>query len=185
MAAALLASALYLCTPAMAGEYSVKVKRGRLTIKADNSPFGSIMNRIGKSAGFEVAISPDIAAKSVTTEFSDIDLERGIQRLMGLISHRNFFMFYGRDGKIKKIEIYGAGKLSSLSGTKPPKSTPPPDGAMIPMIPEATDAGPKTPKQTNADSKPREIENIDGVPYIPPAKMPEYIPPRRGIGSGK
>ena len=183
MAAILIMAALYLCPVAEASDFTVKVARGRLSVKADNAPFGSLMDKIAKSAGFEVVISPDVAQKSLTTEFKDLDMERGIQRLMGLISHRNFFMFYGRDGNIKKIEIYGA---KGASTAKPAKRRPPAadtvPGTVPPgMVPLVLDPPEGTGSEASAPKKPGNSK-LDKVPYIPPASLPEYIPPRRGIG---
>jgi hypothetical protein len=179
IAATLMVAALFHCQPAGAKDFSVKVTRGRLSVKADKAIFGSLMDRIAKDAGFELSISPDIAAKTLSTEFMDLDLERGIQRLMGLIRHRNFFMFYGRDGNIKKIEIYGARKGSSGPAVKPPSHPDVPGQRMVPMIMEPP-PGSKLDRSSNRGKK-----DIKGAPYIPPASMPEYIPPRRGIGGGK
>jgi len=173
----LIVPALYTCPPAEASAFSVKVNRGRLTVKADEAPFGPLMDTIAKDAGFELTISADVATKKLSTEFRDLDLERGIQRLMGLIRHRNFFMFYGRDGNIKKIEIYGSSSGSGTSKPQPPSPGIPgsPGRRMVPMVIEPP-TGSGSPGGQHVPGK------VIGVPYIPPANLPEYIPPRRGIG---
>jgi len=177
IAATLMVAALFHCPLAGADDFSVKVNRGRLSVKADNARFGSLMDKIARDAGFELSISPDIAQKTLSTEFMDLDLERGIQRLMGLIRHRNFFLFYGRDGNIKKIEIYGSTGGSSGPAARPPSHPDAPGQGIVPMIVDP-------PADSTPDSK-SERGKITVAPYIPPASMPEYIPPRRGIGSGK
>jgi len=177
IAVTLAVAALILCQQAWSSDFYVKVNRGRLSVTADNAHFGTLMDQIAKDAGFELSISPDVAGKTLSTEFRDLDLERGIQRLMGLISHRNFFMFYGRDGNIKKIEIYGAGS-GSTGPASPRPSMPKGHGqGMVPMVMDSPTEGPVS-KKTSKDGR----NDIKGIPYIPPATMPEYIPPRRGIG---
>lgn len=187
LAVTFLVSALLLCPRAEASNFSVKVNRGRLTVKATNASFGRLMNDIAKNAGFELSISSDVASRKLSTDFSDLDLERGIQRLMGLIRHRNFFMFYGRDGNIKKIEIYGSSVASSGSRTStPPPSYPGGPGSpgrrMAPMIMEPP---PGSMPGGSSPGRPRSPGNMSGTPYIPPATLPEYIPPRRGIGDSR
>lgn len=179
IAVTLALTALMLCLEAWASNYYVKVNRGRLSVTAENANFGSLMDKIAKDAGFEVLISPDIASKKLSTDFRDLDLERGIQRLMGLIRHRNFFMFYGRDGEIKKIEIYGAGRGSSLPVTRQPSHPRGPGQGMTPLVMDPPAASGKGGTSKGG------AQDIKGIPFIPPLTLPEYVPPRRGIGGSK
>jgi hypothetical protein len=170
-------AALFLCPPAGASDFSVKVNRGRLSVKANSARFGPLMDKIAKEAGFEISLSPDVAAKRLSTDFMDLDMERGIQRLMGLIRHRNFFMYYGRDGSIKKIEIYGAGRGTRGSTGRPPSHPGGPGQGVAPLI---MDPPANSDNKSGSSGYKRDLKT---APYIPPAAIPEYIPPRRGIGS--
>lgn len=172
-------TALLLCQQAGASNFDVKVNRGRLSVTADKAHFGSLMDKIAKDAGFEVSISPDIASKTLSTDFRDLDMEKGVQRLMGLIRHRNFFMFYGRDGNIKKIEIYGASKGSSRLKARPPSRPGVPGQRIAPMVMD-----PPAGSGTGAVSR-KGNKKLNSTPFIPPVTIPEYIPPRRGIGRSK
>lgn len=84
----------------------VRVRSGMLSVKLKAEQFGSTLKEIGRQAGFETIVSKEVAEKELTTTFRDIELHKGIQRLLSLISHRNFFIYYGADDSIKKIEVY-------------------------------------------------------------------------------
>lgn len=184
-AAALVAVVFCLtATAASAADAQVKVYRGRVSVKAEDARFGDVMNQIARGAGFEVIISPDIAKKSLSTTFTDLDLERGIQRLMGLISHRNYFIYYGRDDNIKKVEVYGKQALPSSGKPAPPVKDADPRHRPKMIKPPVTDGPTVEPDalpDTGKSAPEKPIKEIKGVPYIPPASMPEYIPPHRGI----
>ena len=76
---------LYSECNAETGDFTVKASRGRLSVKADEAQFGHIMEEIARKAGFEVTISTDVAIRTISTDFRDLELEQGINRLMGLI----------------------------------------------------------------------------------------------------
>lgn len=192
MAATITVVALgFLCADcnAEAGDFTVKASRGRLSVTADEAQFGHIMEELARKAGFEVTISTDVAIKTISTNFRDLELEQGINRLMGLIRHRNFFISSGRDGKIKKIDIFGKGKSTTINPRKRKKTGDP--TVMLPtttqMTPDVMDSPrtdtPKGHKRTVRPSTNKRI--IKGVPYIPPANVPEYIPPGRGISKDR
>lgn len=100
--------------------YKVKLFKSFLSVDAQEAAFGDIMAEVAGKVGFELVISPDIAEKKLTTSFSDVEVQRGIQRLLALINHKNYFMHYGREGNIKKLEIYGSVSPSTVRSLPAP-----------------------------------------------------------------
>lgn len=172
----------------------VRVVHGRLSVRAEGVMFGALFRGIANAAGFEAVISPDVAGRVISSTFRDIPLETGLQRLLRLINHRNFFMFYGPEGELRKIEIYGASastpqtrpgaQTSPGTRTQPLRPTSPSrlpgvdsPGAPMGIVPMGTEGYPPN------DIPPDEFEDEPdaGVPYIPPTQEPEYIPPTRRL----
>jgi len=172
IAVAFMALAFLLCSHAGATEPYVEVSSGRLSITAESANFGRLIGKIAEDAGIEVEISPAIASKTLSTDFRNLPLERGIQRLMGLINHRNFFMLYGHDGNIKKIDIYETQKTSPRSTLRPTVRPGIQKHGAAPAMVE-----PPTALRSAGDPGNRDL-NIKGEPYTPPASIPEYLPHR-------
>ena len=82
-----------------------RVRSGMLSVDVSYMAFGRLMEEIGRQAGFEVHIGPEVAQKELTTSFRDMELIKGIQRLFTLISQRNYFIHYGADDTITRIEV--------------------------------------------------------------------------------
>lgn len=118
-----------------APKYKVKLFKSFLSVNAQDAAFGDIMAEVASKVGFELVISPDIAEKTLTTGFNDVEVQRAIQRLMALINHKNYFMHYGREGNIKKLEIYGSvspSTVRSLPTPSAPGDAQPSTGPMMP-----------------------------------------------------
>jgi len=115
------------------GNY-VKVHNNRLSVQAKDAEFEKLMTEIAGKAGFEVSINPEVSDKVLSTDFQDVELQRGIQRLMALIRHSNYFIYYRDDGSIRKLEVYGS-QVGSSPGRKPAGSWTAPPGAAPPRPP--------------------------------------------------
>jgi hypothetical protein len=163
----------------------VKVYRNRLSVELQNAEFGSVMDKIAGKAGFDVSVSKEIYDKKLNTSFKDIEIQRGINRLLGLISQKNFFIYYGPDGEISKIEVFG--QVSGKSGGKgrtmwQPEAGPKPQGIMPlspPLVERPLIGQEKLPPAPADEQDAGEAtkEEAGEVPYIPPTQVPEYIPP--------
>jgi hypothetical protein len=180
----------------------VRLQDDLLSVKAENASFGQLLREIGREAGFEVVISPDVSGKTLSTDFSDVELQRGIQRLFTLLNHGNYFIHYGEDGSIRKIEVFGATSLKPVTRQRPdwrrqpaprrptvpprrqpsrptpPRPSPPPVPPEQPPYPEEFDAfeEPTYPDETFHQEEPG--DGTENAPYIPPRRAPAYIPPR-------
>jgi|GEM_PF-2562737 len=86
---------------------TVKVGGGLLSVNAKDQQFGLIIGAIANAAGFEVDLSNDVYAMTLSTRFENSNIKRGILRLLSLIGQRNYTMDYAPDGSIKKLEVYG------------------------------------------------------------------------------
>ena len=178
----------------------VRVRSGMLTVKLEGAAFGQTLEEIGRQAGFEVAVSPEIASKQLSTTFRDMELQKGIQRLLSLISHRNFFIYYGADDSITRIEVYYAGEVQKPSRSKQnfrpntrqkiptpgvtrPRNTgvyrtPAQDrNENLRTVPGRSPVR-KTPAVTRrAPSSQAQDQGEKDVPYIVPQQEPQYVPP--------
>lgn len=175
----------------------VRVRSGMLSVKLENALFGPTLEEIGRQAGFEALITPEVASKELSTTFRDMELQKGIQRLLSLISHRNFFIYYGANDSITSIEVYGTGTLQKPSkgrqnyapSTGPTRSRP--DRRAV--TPSTTFKRPNVSRRIVPSREPerttppvtrilpaRRTNNGGGeveVPYIVPQQEPQYVPP--------
>lgn len=187
----------------------IRYANGMLSLKAQEEPFGTLLENIGKAAGFEVKVEGEIAAKSLSTDFSDMHLKRGIERLLRLISHRNYFIFYGENDEITKVEVYNAGNSSAdkvMPAPTPGAGRPQPRAARPsrpapPAVTRPTPARSSRPQVqtfTSEDSatgtkstspartapvptpRPPALTRPDDNPYDT-TREPSYIPPSRRV----
>jgi hypothetical protein len=174
----------------------VKVLNNRLSVDLKDAEFGSVMQEIADMVGFEVKISAAISNKTLSTSFRDMDLQRGINRLLTLISQKNFFIYYGPDNSIRRIEVFlpasGPGRRSTTTwkpAARPYRGRSEP--MLSPPAPMPLKGSPEMPGEAPAEEKPveeelageasvgEEPEQKEKIPYIPPTQIPAYIPPAK------
>jgi hypothetical protein len=188
------------------GGAEVIVTNGRLTVSAQDAAIGNILSAISEQAGFEIAISPDVAPKTLSTQFTNMDIQKGIERLLALINHNDYFIYYGKDGGISRIEVHGAEENpdSSTQNTRgrDSRNIPPANNRRLrPPVRRTPRPVPSTPNRINRpplSSPPMPVNPRSGdngparvipprrpapartgtTPYIPPTRMPAYIPPK-------
>jgi hypothetical protein len=153
----------------------IRTLSGRLSVEVINAPFGEVMQEVAMQAGFEALISSDIAAKSLTTSFRDMDLERGIQRLLTLINHRNYFIFYDAGDVVKKIEVYGAVKAPQPA--TPTKKRRPSIRSGVPSVPTYRPGPSPRPSPTRRTPG---ATPTGRVVHTPRAESPQYSPSTEG-----
>lgn len=180
----------------------VRVRSGMLSVKLESALFGPTLQEIGRQAGFEAVITAEISQKELSTTFRDMDLQKGIQRLLSLISHRNFFIYYGADDTITRIEVYGSGQVqkpAKRGKTYSPSTTPsrtrprvsrPTGRTVTPSVskrpsviqrnaPSSTSVQRVQPPVTEepAEATPETFVEDHDVPFIVPQQEPQYVPP--------
>ncbi len=92
------------------GVVEVRANRGFLSVNAQDASFGDVIAAVSDAVGFEADISDEVYHKRITTKFKDVELHRAIQRLLSRISQKNFSIYYDRQGRIKRLEVYGGPK---------------------------------------------------------------------------
>lgn len=166
----------------------VGLNDGLLSVGLTNAPFGKVMSEIANRAGFELYMSNGVYEKSVTTKFEDVELERGILRLLGLISQKTYFLYYNADGSYKKLEIFGLGPGESPRQKPAPTPRParrPSRQTIMPGQPQQVErsfpgpsprmpARPPTGRRSPYSPPPSSSEE---PAFIPPREAPVYIPP--------
>lgn len=94
--------------PVVESRLHVELKDDLLSIDLMDAEFGSVMKAISARAGIKLDMSGPLQQKRLTTKFSNIELERGIIRLMTLMKEKNYTMRYDPRGRVSVIEVYGA-----------------------------------------------------------------------------
>jgi hypothetical protein len=159
-------------------EFQVRVHEKRLSVELEEAAFGEVMHDIAEKAGFELELIGAISRMKLTTRFSDLELQRGIQRLFTLINQRNYFIHYDAEGNITKLEVLKSAsakpetrKATGYSPTTRPVRRRPVTTSEIrsrklkpPVI---------FPDRLESEGLPGEEPE---VPYIAPKKEPAYIP---------
>ncbi len=170
----------------------VIIKDNLLTVDLENADFGEVLNAIAKDSGFKVEISGDVSGKKLTTKFIDMDIERGIERLLSLIREKNYFFHYDTKGMLTKVEVYGGASLAPVASgpkttAKPqvqrppvPRPSPPavPPGSRMPATSSASPSASRPPAASSAQpsASPPSPRGITRRPYVAPRPAPQTVP---------
>lgn len=89
---------------------NIEVKDGLLSVEISDAEFGDVIKEIAEKARFKVEISGDVAYKKISTNFKGVDIEKGIRRLLTIITiikGKDYTISYNSEGFIDKLEVYG------------------------------------------------------------------------------
>src|SRR5262245_59058059 len=94
---------------ATAGELTVDIADGTLSLTARDARLSAILLAIGERAGARVRIesllAESIEARWVTVSFARLPIEEGLRRLL---KRQNFVLGFGQDG-VREIRVFGDG----------------------------------------------------------------------------
>jgi hypothetical protein len=121
--------------PETAKESSIEVKDGKLSVDVTNADLGSVMNQIGAKMNVPVQVNGAVFSRKITTKFSGLDIDRGIERLLTLAKENNYLIRYNEKGGLSGIELYAdnpapssgqrvPGLMSPASGVAPNNNNP-------------------------------------------------------------
>ncbi|MFA4829598.1 MAG: hypothetical protein WC855_04225 [Thermodesulfovibrionales bacterium] len=94
----------------------IEVNDGLLSVEITDAEFGNVIKEIAEKAKFKAEISSDVALKKISTTFKNIEVERGVRRLLTIMKEKDFTISYNTAGLIDKLEIYGGGVISRPVG---------------------------------------------------------------------
>lgn len=102
----------------------IEVNDGLLSVEISDAEFGNVIKEIAEKAKFKAEISSDVAVKKISTTFKDIEVERGVRRLLTIMKEKDFTISYDTAGLIDKLEIYGGGVISRPAVNTQPQKQP-------------------------------------------------------------
>jgi hypothetical protein len=139
---------------------NINVKGNLLSVKLLNAEFGAVLNDIAQKAGFQVDIGSDAYSKRLSTDFEDVEIERGILRLLTLIREKNYSIHYDSKGFLSKLEVFGGAIIEKPQAGRQP-IRPAVTQRPIPVRPPA----PTLPRPLQPPAPPviEEIEEIDNI----------------------
>jgi hypothetical protein len=105
----MLAEASAATSYAQGGYLDVRVKDEMMSVDAHLAEIGQIMEEISQKAGFELSMSPQLKSLPLDISIADIDMERGIRRILNLANLRSFMLEYAQDGSISKLKVFQKG----------------------------------------------------------------------------
>lgn len=105
---------------------NVEIKDDLLSVEFSNVDFGPAIRAIAEKAGFSIEGSGEVFSRKLNTKFTDIEVERGVIRLLTLVKENNYMLNYDTKGLISKLEIFGidSAKAPAVTAKQPPRSTP-------------------------------------------------------------
>ncbi len=104
--------------PEISGPVSiVDLKDNLLSVDLVNADFRGIMDLIERKAGTKIRIDGDVSGGRLTTRFYNLELDRGISRLLAQIRENNFIIHFNAKGIVDKVEVYDISPVSpGISG---------------------------------------------------------------------
>ncbi|MBI4684663.1 MAG: hypothetical protein HY755_05650 [Nitrospirae bacterium] len=99
---------------------NIDVKDRMLSVELLDAEIGDVIDNIAEKVGFQAEISVEVNHKKISTTFKDVEIEKGIRRLLTLIKENDYTLYYTPDGLISKIDIYGGSK-PGMKNTTPPQ----------------------------------------------------------------
>ncbi|MBI4823719.1 MAG: hypothetical protein HY805_05760 [Nitrospirae bacterium] len=153
----------------------VNVKDDLLSVELLDAEFGVVMEEIAQKAGFKTDINRAVYIMRLSTSFNDLDIHKGIVRLLTLISQKNYSIYYDEKGRISKIEVRAGGEAGPKKQTViPAKQLPSQFPVERPII------SPPLIRELTPEEQEAVQEMMDEpYPYIPPKEPPVYIPKKK------
>jgi len=105
---------------------NVEIKNELLSVKLENVDFGTAIRAVADRAGFKIEGRGETFGRKLNTRFTDIEVERGVLRLLSLVNESNFMLHYDTNGMISKLYIFGmsSGRAPSVTTRQPLRSMP-------------------------------------------------------------
>jgi len=105
---------------------NVIIKDDLLSVELSNVDFGSAIRAVAEKAGFKIEGTGEVFSRKLNTKFTDIEVERGVLRLLTLVKESNYMLHYDPKGMISRLEILGisSGKPPSVTTRQPMRPTP-------------------------------------------------------------
>jgi len=106
---------------------NVEIKNDLLSVELENINFGAAIKAVADKAGFKIEGTGEVFSRKLNTRFTDIEVERGVLRLLTLVKESNFTLHYDIKGLISKLEIFGISteKAPSAAAKQPLRPAPP------------------------------------------------------------
>ncbi len=95
----------------------VEIKNDLLSVELANVDFRAAMKAVADKAGFKIEGTGEVFSRKLNTRFMDMEVERGVLRLLTLVKESNYMLHYDTKGMISKLEIFGieSGKAASVA----------------------------------------------------------------------
>jgi len=176
---------------------NIEVKDQLLNVEIENMDFGTVIRTVADKANFKVQGSGAVFGKKLNTKFSDIEIERGVTRLLTLVKESNYLIHYDMKGNISTLEIFASAPGSPVvSGIRP-------QTGVQPIVRPQTPALVQTPRPANIQPVPvrrpvpvpvrpaappanrvkpqvfpddEDDEEIEEIPYVPSQTAPRFTP---------
>jgi hypothetical protein len=105
---------------------NVEIKNDLLSVELENVDFGTAIRAVADRAGFKIEGSGETFGRKLNTSFTDIEVERGVLRLLSLVHESNYMLHYDTKGMISKLDIFGmsSGRAPSVTARQPFRSMP-------------------------------------------------------------
>jgi hypothetical protein len=94
----------------------VRIRDASLSVDAHQAELGRIIDEISKQADFELSMSPELRSRKLSVTFKEVDIEKGIRRLLSLADLKSFIVEYAQDGSVNKLRVF---KRSSAVAVAP------------------------------------------------------------------
>ncbi len=105
---------------------NVELRNDLLSIELENVDFGTAIRAVADKAGFKIEGTGEVFSRKLNTRFADIEVERGVLRLLTLVQESNYMLHYDTKGLISKLEIFGisSARTPGVSTRQPLRPTP-------------------------------------------------------------
>jgi len=159
---------------------NIDVKNGHLSVELANTAFGTAIRAVAEKAGFRVEGSGEVFNRKVNTKFTNIEIERGVTRLLSLVNESNYMLHYAANGSISSLEILptAAGGAASPGIRQPSRSQIPSRPQPIPQ-PSPGESPSGSPRQIPLPVQPPQPATVRprSIPRVPPSSTRPVIPP--------
>ncbi len=143
---------------------NVEIKNDLLSVELENVTFGTAIKAVADKAAFKVEGTGEVFSRKMNTRFTDIEVERGVLRLLSLVKETNYMLHYDTNGQISKLEIFGISSAGAPGAVT--RQTTPTPAFRRPTITPAAPAAP-------AVMQPQRPATVTPMPQ--PRRMPPVV----------